>query len=104
MGSNQIVELIAHENMFDGTIPESLFNNIDMKNLRLDSNNFRGQLNSAVGDLLNLVELRLGRNMFSGSLPSSLWKLTKLRKCSSTLVLVEPFECQSRFLTVVPLN
>ena len=81
IGANRIIELLAHQNMFDGTIPESLFNNIDMTNLRLDSNNFSGQLSSAVGDLLTLVELRLGQNKFGGSLPSSLWKLTQLRKC-----------------------
>jgi hypothetical protein len=81
MGANRIIEFIAHENMLDGTIPESLFDNIDMKYLRLDSNNLNGKLSSSVGDLTKLVELRLGRNRFSGSLPSSLWKLTNLRKC-----------------------
>lgn len=100
MGSNRIVELIAHENMLDGTIPEALFNNIDMKNLRLDANNFSGRLSSAIGDLLNLVELRLGRNKFSGSLPSSLWKLTKLRKYKCTSAV--SFKSQRQFLNVVP--
>ena len=102
MGSNRIFELIAHENMFDGTIPESLFNNIDMTNLRLDGNNFRGQISSAIGDLLSLAELRFGRNKFSGSLPSSLWKLTKLRKFESFVIVF--FKSRCRILTAVALS
>jgi hypothetical protein len=81
MGANRIVEFIAHENMLDGTVPEALFDNIDMKELRLDSNNLSGKISFSVGDLSKLIELRLGRNQFSGQLPSTLWKLTNLRKC-----------------------
>ena len=101
MGANRIIELIAHENMLDGTIPESLFNNIDMTILRLDSNNFNGQLSSSVGDLSKLVELRLGRNKFNGSIPSSLWKLTSLRKCININIAFANYF--GRILTVVPV-
>jgi hypothetical protein len=80
IGSDRLTELVAHENEFDGFIPESIFNNIDQKILRLDGNNFVGTISSAIGDLRNAVELRLGQNQFNGTLPGSLWKLSKLGK------------------------
>jgi Leucine-rich repeat (LRR) protein len=88
IGANGITELIAHENLLYGTIPVSLFDNIDMRTLRLDNNNFGGSLSNEIGDLKNLAELRLGGNKFTGPIPASLWKLTKLRKYSTQFIFI----------------
>jgi len=85
IGADRLTEFIAHENEFNGGLPESLFNNIDLKILRLDGNNFEGTISSAIGDLLNILEIRLGQNQFIGTLPATLWKLSNLGKCCARL-------------------
>lgn len=64
--------------MFDGSIPEALYNNIDLTALRLDNNNFSGQISSGVGDLRAIRDMRINNNTFSGNLPVALFRLNKL--------------------------
>lgn len=88
IGADGLTEFIAHENEFDGAIPESIFNNIELKVLRLDDNNFVGTISTSVGDLGNILELRVGQNQLTGTLPGSLWKLSKLSKCHSRWIFL----------------
>jgi hypothetical protein len=79
---------LAQGNRFDGTIPDELFDNIDVKTLRLDDNNFIGTLSMSVGDLSIVDELRLNNNKMTGTLPITLWRLTQLGTCTGCSRLV----------------
>jgi hypothetical protein len=80
IGNMNLRELRAHENDFEGEIPDALYSNVNLKIIRLDDNMLRGGISNLIGSLDDLVELRLGNNTFSGGLPFTFYALSKLRK------------------------
>lgn len=74
-------QLILYANNLSGEIPASL-KNTRLETLHLWYNQFEGNIPETIGDLVNLVDLNLGSNRFSGSLPNSLTNLVNLRRLS----------------------
>eukprot|EP00804_Cyclotella_cryptica_P003742 CCRYP_008909-RA/>CCRYP_008909-RA protein AED:0.31 eAED:0.06 QI:0/1/0.6/1/1/1/5/0/1068 len=61
-----------------GTIPDSLYNLTNLKELYLYSNEFRGIIKSDIGNLKDLTWLSIAYNQFTGTLPSELGNCEKL--------------------------
>jgi Leucine-rich repeat (LRR) protein len=68
------------QNMFNGTIPESLFTNLGkLEYLNLTDNSFQGPLSPKISHLSKLKDLRLGRNHFSGLIPEDIGAIFNLQ-------------------------
>ena len=69
-------------NKFSGTIPEDAFENMrSLKTVRLEENEFKGQIPGSLSSLPALVELSLEGNRFEGKIPDFIprdWKLFDL--------------------------
>jgi hypothetical protein len=74
-----------------GTIPDSLYNLTDLKELWLYENQFEGSIKSEIGNLKDLVYFSIYSNLFTGTLPSELGKCEKLGECHLSLPLSKPF-------------
>ena len=66
--------------MLEGGIPDSLYGNENLVELRLDNNTLGGPLSPLVGNLELLEDFRLSFNRFSGELPNTFASLTNLGK------------------------
>jgi Leucine-rich repeat (LRR) protein len=75
-----LVKLQLHKNAFASTLPNELFSDTTLQELRLDKNMLEGTVSTLLGDLVNLVDLRIGENLFTGSLPAEIAKLSNLGK------------------------
>jgi protein brassinosteroid insensitive 1 len=73
-----LIRLQAHENNFSGEVPEALFFNTNLEELRLDENNFVGTISGRIGDLTALKDLRLNNNRFIGTIPATTARLSNL--------------------------
>lgn len=80
IGNLELRELRAHFNQLEGTIPDALYNNVNMEIIRLDNNMLTGSISNMIGRLDGLLELRLSNNTFSGGLPFTFYGLSKLCK------------------------
>jgi hypothetical protein len=91
-GTTKLVALQVHDNSLGGTIPESLYSNVDILQLRLDQNTFVGPISNDIGALTKLKDLRLNLNFFTGTLPASFINLSDLGKLSffSVRVFLQP--------------
>lgn len=78
-----LVKLQLHENAFASTLPNELFSDTALQELRLDKNALEGTVSTLLGDLVNLVDLRIGENLFTGTLPAEIAKLSNLGKQTS---------------------
>ncbi|XP_023536136.1 pollen receptor-like kinase 2 [Cucurbita pepo subsp. pepo] len=69
-------------NKFSGTIPEDAFENMrSLKTVRLEENEFKGEIPGSLSSLPALVELSLEGNRFEGKIPDFIprdWKLFDL--------------------------
>jgi hypothetical protein len=83
IGNLRLFNFYAHFNRFSGPIPDGLWMNSDLVELRLDNNNFNGTLSQRIGDLSELADLRLSNNSFTGNLPALLFRLDRIGKCKS---------------------
>ena len=72
-------ELTLFINQLSGTLPASLGNLTNLQLLYLNNNRFSGTLPAWLGNLTNLQWLALDNNQFSGVLPPSLGNLTNLQ-------------------------
>ena len=72
--------LQAQDNHFNGTVPIEIFGVEELQVLHLGQNMFSGELHPDLGNLINLVDLRLEKNQFQGDLPFTFFLLNKLRK------------------------
>ncbi|PWA79860.1 receptor like protein 34 [Artemisia annua] len=79
-GSSRLKDLIVAETNFQGEVPASIENLIQLNRLNLSSCFFNGPLPMSVSNLKQLAVLDLGSNYFSGPRPplGSLTKLTHL--------------------------
>jgi Leucine-rich repeat (LRR) protein len=84
LGKLRLKELTLQNNALSGTVPNDLFENIDLTALRLDYNALEGTIGTSIGELKSLRDLRLNNNKFTGSLPITLWALSNL----GTLIIV----------------
>lgn len=75
----KLFALQAQGNMFTGAIPEGLYFNNALKQLRLDDNVFTGTISGRAGDLVDLEDLRLNGNELTGTIPATLSRLSQLR-------------------------
>jgi hypothetical protein len=95
IGNLRLFHLYAHSNKLAGPIPEELWNNRDLIDLRLDNNEFDGTLSQRIGNLSQLRDLRLANNSFTGNLPVLLFRLDGIGKlepvCSALEVLLLVF-------------
>lgn len=83
LGTLGLQRFQAQNNDFTGTIPENLYFNADLFELRLDGNNLGGTISGRVGDLQGMLDLRLDNNELSGTIPATLSRLSVLRKLNS---------------------
>jgi hypothetical protein len=81
--------MYAHFNKLSGPIPEELWNNRDLIDLRLDNNEFDGTLSQRIGDLSQLEDLRLANNSFTGNLPVLLFRLDGIGKLEPVYYALE---------------
>ncbi|XP_060210851.1 receptor-like protein 53 [Lycium barbarum] len=66
-------------NHFDGSIPETVFTNLDkLEYLNLSSNSFQGKIPSSIGRLGILQQLDLRKNRLNSAIPSELGLCTNL--------------------------
>ncbi|KAM3355998.1 MDIS1-interacting receptor like kinase 2 [Capsicum galapagoense] len=66
-------------NHFNGSIPETVFTNLDkLERLNLSSNSFQGPLSPNLSKLSKIKELQLGVNQFSGLIPDEIGLITSL--------------------------
>ena len=70
---------IAHLNL-GGTIPDVLWDFVNLHALYAQGNAFEGTLSSHIGNLFYLQELYLSDNILSGTLPTELGKLVNLQR------------------------
>ncbi len=81
-------ELRAQENQFEGTIPEELYNNVNLEVLRLDSNQFSGTISTKIENFAGLYELRLNNNTLTGAIPFTFYRLSQLRKSEIVIMRI----------------
>ncbi|XP_047309631.1 receptor-like protein 6 [Impatiens glandulifera] len=72
----QILDLTNNQKL-QGSLPE-FPDNGSLKNLKLSSSKFSGQLPNSIGKLMNLSRIELSNCNFSGNIPASMANLTKL--------------------------
>ncbi|XP_058181411.1 putative receptor-like protein kinase At3g47110 [Rhododendron vialii] len=75
--SNQLIKLSGSVNQLVGTIPEGIFNLVNLAGLFLEDN-----LPCEIGKLRNLQQLSLSRNKLFGPIPSSICNLTQMYRLS----------------------
>jgi len=73
----EIISLNGIENL-TGTIPDSLYNLTNLKELYLYENLFEGSIKTEIGNLGELTHFSIYNNMFTGTLPSELGNCEKL--------------------------
>lgn len=78
IGILDLTRFQAHENNFIGSVPETLFFNRGLRELRLDQNRFTGPISGRIGDLTELKDLRLSDNFFTGTIPATTARLSNL--------------------------
>nr|GLL30758.1 receptor-like protein 12 [Ipomoea trifida] len=82
--------------LLNGSIPKSLFTNLDkLEHLDLSGNDFAGPLSPNIANLSNLKYLQLSENSFVGEIPSSIGQLKHLQFLDITANLLNssiPFE------------
>jgi hypothetical protein len=106
--SNFLTDLRLAQTSMEGTLPESLFSlsrmwrldlhsngfsgpihNVtrfgDMQTLRLNDNQFTGEIPARLGTMSNLVDLRLNGNRLTGSIPSTVCDLQEELRILSTI-------------------
>jgi hypothetical protein len=83
IGNLSLFHLYAHFNRLSGPIPDELWNNRNLVDLRLDNNNLVGPLSQRIGDLGQLRDLRLANNTLTGNLPVLLFRLDGIGKSES---------------------
>ncbi|KAJ3693302.1 hypothetical protein LUZ60_008782 [Juncus effusus] len=69
-------------NLFNGSLPSTLFNATELQVLSLSNNELSGQLNDSIGQLKNLKVLNLNGNAFTGNIQSTLRLLRNLTDLS----------------------
>ncbi|KAE8772139.1 putative LRR receptor-like serine/threonine-protein kinase [Hordeum vulgare] len=79
--------LFLYNNMFQGQIPDSLGNLLQLEYIDFTSNNFSGQVPSSLGRLINLKYLKLEQNMLEADDNQSWEFLDALSNCRSLRVL-----------------
>nr|GMD15533.1 MDIS1-interacting receptor like kinase 2-like [Ipomoea batatas] len=78
--SRNITYLDLSEIYLNGSIPESLFTNLEkLEYLDLSYNNFSGPLSPNINNLSNLKDLILSHNQFQGEIPYSIGQLKDLQ-------------------------
>jgi hypothetical protein len=89
IGNLRLFHLYAHANRLSGPIPDGLWDNRDLIDLRLDNNGFSGTLSQRIGDLSQLRDLRLANNTFTGNLPALLFRLDGIGKSEPVFSALE---------------
>ena len=77
--------LFNNENM-TGTIPMSLYNLTNLRQLLLYGNQFEGSIKPQIGNLKELTQFSIYSNQFTGTIPSELGDCEKLgmKECFGT--------------------
>ena len=76
--NGRVAGLFLWQNQLTGSIPSTLGDLTNLRELFLGSNQLTGSIPSTLGDLTNLQGLDLGWNDLTGSIPSTLASLTSL--------------------------
>ncbi|TYI05977.1 hypothetical protein ES332_A10G127300v1 [Gossypium tomentosum] len=66
-------------NLFNSSIPESLYSLDSLQFLNLGSNKFRGKLSSAIGNMTSAIDLDLSDNELEGPIPITMGNLCNLK-------------------------
>jgi hypothetical protein len=82
LGLLDLLRFQANGNSLTSSVPDELWRNSRLIELRLDSNDFEGRLSTLLGDLTDLFDLRLAENRFTGSIPNEIARLSNLSKCA----------------------
>lgn len=80
IGNLQLRTFLAQDNNLSGEIPATLYDNVNLQELRLDGNNMGGTISNQIGNLKSLSDLRLGNNDMSGTIPFMFYGLNRLGK------------------------
>lgn len=81
--SLEVIYLWVHEKgetKMNGSLPDSLYNLKNLKQLSLSGHAFSGGIKIEIGNLITLTELKINGNEFSGTLPSEVGLLEHLVK------------------------
>ncbi|KAL5703679.1 hypothetical protein ACHQM5_022204 [Ranunculus cassubicifolius] len=76
--SSHLQRLTLGRNLFNGPLPTSIENLVNLTGLGVEQNSFNGSIPFGIGKLQHLNALFLHSNNFSGQIPSSLGNLTQL--------------------------
>ena len=76
--NGRVIELSLQSNQLSGSMPSSLGNLTNLRELYLYYNQLNGEIPPSLGNLTNLTILDLDTNQLSGEIPSSLGNLTNL--------------------------
>jgi len=74
-----VTELRLSNNNLNGTIPTSINNLSQLRQLDLSANNLNGTIPSNIGELTNLELLQLNQNQLNGEIPPSIGQLVLLQ-------------------------
>lgn len=106
--SQSIKSFDVENNLLVGFIPNELIACMQLENINLSRNNFKGNIDPRLGLLRNLRELHLDQNILSGSIPVELFDLSLLEKLelqSNGLTGSIPSEiARLKNLTIIALN
>jgi hypothetical protein len=90
--SLEVIYLWVEENgKFSGTIPSSLYNMKQLKQLSLSGHAFSGIIQSEIGNLNKLTELKINDNEFTGTLPSEMGLCEQLGKTKLSCSVTVPY-------------
>ncbi|KAL5703693.1 non-specific serine/threonine protein kinase [Ranunculus cassubicifolius] len=76
--SSHLQYFILGRNLFNGPLPTSIENLVNLTGLGVEENSFSGSIPFGIGKLQQLNQLSFFSNNFSGQIPSSLGNLTQL--------------------------
>jgi len=76
---NNLLTLAVNNNEFEGFIPQSIWNNENMRVFNVEFNSFEGEIAASVGKMTMLRTLKLAGNKFSGIIPPALGDLKGLK-------------------------
>jgi Leucine-rich repeat (LRR) protein len=82
-GSLEVIYLWVHEKgetKMNGSLPDSLYNLKNLKQLSLSGHAFSGVIKTKIGNLSKLTEFKINGNEFIGTLPAEVGLLKHLGK------------------------
>ena len=100
--AGQVTHLNLSNNGLVGSLPGSLAELSNLKELRLDGNQLTGSIPPRLGELSSLVLLHLARNLLAGPLPAELGGLSNVRELH--LDGKRSFACRRPWRTGMPAS